>query len=73
MLPMALSEVLGISLSDVMKKYFDSSSEDKVARRITNDIDRRVTDEEGELWLAEEGRRLDVELELDHQRGDDTF
>jgi hypothetical protein len=73
MLPMALSEVLGISLSDVMKKYFDGASEDEVARRIANDIDKRVTNGEGELWLAEESRRLDEEMELDHQWGDDTF
>jgi hypothetical protein len=29
MLPVALSEVLGISLLEVMERYFDGSSEDE--------------------------------------------
>jgi hypothetical protein len=74
MLPMALSEVLGISLSNMMKKYFNGASdEDDIACRIVEDIDQRVTNEEGELWLANESRCLRAEMELDHQRGDDTF
>jgi hypothetical protein len=73
MLPMALSEVLGISLSDVMRKYFDIDDEDEIACRIADDINKRVTEGEGELWLAEEGRHLERDMELDHQRGDDTF
>jgi hypothetical protein len=73
MLPIALSEVLGISLSDVMKKYFDGASEEEVARRIANDIDKRVTDGEGELWLANKNCWLDAQMELDHQGGDDMF
>jgi hypothetical protein len=53
MLLMALSEVLGISLSDVMKKYFDgASSADEVAIHISEDVDKRIDSEEGELWLA---------------------
>jgi hypothetical protein len=56
-----------------MKKYFDVDDEDEIACKIAENIDKRITDGEGELWLAEEGRRLEIEMELDHQRGDDTF
>jgi hypothetical protein len=68
MLPLALSEVLGISLSEVMKKYFEgASSEDEVAIRISEDIERRVTNEEGELWLANERCRMEERMEREHQ------
>jgi hypothetical protein len=76
MLPMALSEVLRISLSEVMKKYFDGAgSEDEVAVQIAEDIDRRVTAEEGELWLANESHKLEDKMEHEHQgQGvDDAF
>jgi hypothetical protein len=74
MLPIALSEVLGISLSDVMKKYFDgASSEDEVAVRIAEDIDRRISNGEDERWLAVEARRREEEAERVHEGGDDTF
>jgi hypothetical protein len=48
MLPIALSEVLGISLSEVMVRYFDGSSDDERVRRIENALDRRRSEEEGE-------------------------
>jgi hypothetical protein len=74
MLPVALSEVLGISLSEVMEHYFNGSSEDERARRIGDAMDRKRSDEEGEEWLAGEARRRSVILERVHQnREDDSF
>jgi hypothetical protein len=74
MLPIALSEVLGISLSEVMECYFDGSGEDEWARWIGDAIDRKRSDEEGEEWLAGEARRRSVILERVHQsRDDDLF
>jgi hypothetical protein len=55
MLPIALSEVLGISLSEVMAKYFEGAcSVDEAAIRIAEDINRRVVADEGETWHANE-------------------
>jgi hypothetical protein len=48
MLPIALSKVLGISLSEVMIHYFDRSSDDERVRRIENTLDWRRSEEEGE-------------------------
>jgi hypothetical protein len=74
MLPIALSEVLGISLLEVMAKYFEGArSVDEAAIRIAEDIDRRVTAGEGEVWLANEQRKLEEQMEDDHRGGDDTF
>jgi hypothetical protein len=74
MLPTALSEVLGISLSEVMECYFDGSSEDERVRRIGDAIDRKRSDEEGEEWLAGEARRRSLVLERVHRnREDDSF
>jgi hypothetical protein len=74
MLPIALSEVLGISLSEVMEQYFDGLSEDEQVRRIGDAIDRKRSDEEGEEWLAGEACRRSVVLERVHRsREDDSF
>jgi hypothetical protein len=63
MLPIALSKVLGISLSEVMERYFDGSDEGERVRRI-----------EDEDWLAGEARRRSVVLEQAHlSREDDLF
>jgi hypothetical protein len=70
---MALSEVLSISLSEVMRKYFNGSSDNEMAHRIGDDIDRQVSNEEGEAWLVEEAHRLDLECECDHRGGDNMF
>jgi hypothetical protein len=48
MLPTALSEALGISLADVMSRYFDGSEESERVRRIEEALDRRREFEEGE-------------------------
>jgi hypothetical protein len=74
MLPTALSEVLRISLSEVMERYFDGSGEDERVHRIEAAIERRRSDEEGEDWLAGEARRRSMVLERAHRnREDDSF
>jgi hypothetical protein len=68
MLPLALSEVLGMSLLSVMKKYFEgANSADDVAIRVAEDIDRRVENGEGEIWLANEQHKLEERMEREHQ------
>jgi hypothetical protein len=62
-----------MSLSEVLRKYFDGASEDEVAHRIGTDIDQRISDGEGEVWVAEEACRLEQEAEHVHEGGDDTF
>jgi hypothetical protein len=74
MLPAALSKVLGISLSEVMERYFDGLGEDERVHRIEDAIERRRSDEEGEDWLAGEARRRSMVLERVHwNREDDSF
>jgi hypothetical protein len=76
MLPIALSEVLGISLSEVMAKYFEGAhSVDEAAIRIAEDIDRRVDNGEGEIWLANEQHKIQERMDQDHQGAgvDDSF
>jgi hypothetical protein len=74
MLPIALSEVLGISLSEVLERYFDGSNEDERVRRIEDAIDRKRSEEEGEEWLAGEACRRSKVFERAHQnRDDDSF
>jgi hypothetical protein len=63
MLPAALSEALGISLSKVMGHYFDGSDEETRVRRIEEALDRRRTFEEGEEWQAQESRKTEAILE----------
>jgi hypothetical protein len=68
MLPIALSEVLGISLSEVMKKYFKKArSTDEVATRISEDLDRRIANGEDEIWLDNECRRVEERMDCEHQ------
>jgi hypothetical protein len=74
MLPIALSKVLGISLSEVLERYFDGSTEDERVRRIKDAVDRKRSEEEGEEWLAGEARRRSKVFEWSHQnRDDDSF
>jgi hypothetical protein len=74
MLPAALSEALGISLADVMDRYFDGSEELVRVRRIEEALDRRREFEEGDEWLARESRRTSIMLEQIHQgQDDDSF
>jgi hypothetical protein len=71
MLPAALSEALGISLSDVMIRYFDGSDESERVRRIEEALDRRRELEEGDEWLARESHKTDAMLEQIHRGQDD--
>jgi hypothetical protein len=74
MLPAALSEALGICLSEVMDRYYSGS--DEVARvcLIEDALDRRRTIEEGEEWLAKEARKFDIIAEqINHGGSDDSF
>jgi hypothetical protein len=73
MLPIALSEVLGISLSEVMERYFDGSGEDKRVCCIEDALDCKRSEEKGEEWLAGEARGGSAILERVHQGVDDTF
>jgi hypothetical protein len=74
MLPAALSEVLGISLSEVMEHYFNGSGEDERVRRIEDAMERKRSDQEGEDWLAGEACRRSMVLERVHRnREDDSF
>jgi hypothetical protein len=73
MLPVALSEVLGISVSEVMERYFNGSEEDVRVCCIEEALDRKRLEHEGEEWLAEEARCLSLDLESTHRGGDDTF
>jgi hypothetical protein len=41
MLPAALSKALGVSLADVMMRYFDGSEESVRVRQIEEALDRR--------------------------------
>jgi hypothetical protein len=74
MLPVALSEVLGISLLKVMERYFDGSGEDERVCRIEDALERKRSEDEGEEWLAGEAHRRSRILERAHQnRDDDSF
>jgi hypothetical protein len=71
MLPAALSEALGISLSEVIDRYFNGSDEAERVRLIENALDRRRSEEEGEEWLVGEACRRSTMLEWVHQGSDD--
>jgi hypothetical protein len=74
MLPVALSEALGISLSEVINRCFNGSDEVERVRLIEDALDRRRTVEEGEEWLAEEAWKRDTITERVHRgRDDDSF
>jgi hypothetical protein len=74
MLPTALSEVLGVSLAEVMNRYFDGSEESIRVRRIEEALDRRREMEEGEEWLTRESERTAAILERIHRgQDDDSF
>jgi hypothetical protein len=72
MLPTALSEALGISLSDIIDRYFDGSEESERVRWIEEALDRRRTFKEGEEWLAQESCKMSAMLERIHRGQDDN-
>jgi hypothetical protein len=65
--------MLGISLSEVLARYYSISDLDERGHLIGEAMDRRRSEEEGEEWLAEEARRRDVVAELVHRGEDDTY
>jgi hypothetical protein len=73
MLPEALSDALGISLSEVLGRYYSISDLVERGRLIGEAMDRRRTEEEGEEWLSEEAHKWKVMAELVHRGGDDTY
>jgi hypothetical protein len=73
MLPKALSDALGISLSEVLNHYYSVSDLVERGRLIGEAIDRRRTTEEGGEWLEVESRRMDTIVEMVHRGGDDMF
>jgi hypothetical protein len=72
MLPEALSDALGISLSEVLARYYIISDLDERGHVIGEVIDRRRSEEEGEEWLAGEARRRSLIQERVHQNRDDA-
>jgi hypothetical protein len=71
MLPKALSDALGISLSEVLAHYYSITDLEERDHVIGEAIDRRRSEEEGEEWLAGEARRRSAILERVHRGGDD--
>jgi hypothetical protein len=67
MLLEAVSEALGISLSEVLNLYFGEFDDVEQGHLIGDAIDRRRMGEEDQAWLDEE------EAKLIHRGGDDTF
>jgi hypothetical protein len=72
LLPEAVSEALGISLSEVLNLYFRELDEDTRDRLVWDAIDRRRGEEEDMDILREESRRAD-EAEFRSYYEDDTF
>jgi hypothetical protein len=73
-LPAALSEALGISLSEVMDQYYSESDNAKRDCLIGNALDRKRTEEEGEDWLWEEACKAAIAAEfVHHGREDDSL
>jgi hypothetical protein len=73
MLPEELSEVLGVSLSEVLARYYSGLDISERGHLIGDTLDRKQLEEEGEEWLAEEARKRDIVAELVHRGGDDTY
>jgi hypothetical protein len=71
-LPEAVSEALGISLSEVLHLYFGELDEDTRDRLVWDVIDRRRGEEEDMDILREGSRRAD-EAEFRSYYEDDTF
>jgi hypothetical protein len=73
MLPEAISEALGISLSKVLDLYFGGVAVEQRDRLIWDVINRRRMSVEDEAWLEAESRRQAAAAEMVHRGGDDTF
>jgi hypothetical protein len=71
MLPEVLSEALGVSVSEVMRLYYNESDDIKRDHLIGDALDHKRTEEEGEEWLKEEAQKREVVAELVHRRRED--
>jgi hypothetical protein len=69
MLPEALSDALGITLSEVLDHYYSVSDLAERGCLIGEALDRRRTIEEGEEWLEAESRRMATVAEMVHRGG----
>jgi hypothetical protein len=72
MLPEAISEALGISLSEVFDLYFRDIDEVIREYLVWDAIDRHRGEEEDMSWLEENSRR-EQEAEIRSYREDGTF
>jgi hypothetical protein len=59
-LPKAISEALGIDLSEVLSLYFGELDDARRGRLIGDAMDRRRAIKEGEAWLAVEACERDI-------------
>jgi hypothetical protein len=73
MLPEAISEALGNSLSEVLDLYFRDISDEQWDRLVWDAIDRRRINVEDEAWLEGESRRRNAVAEMVYRGGDNTF
>jgi hypothetical protein len=72
MLPEALSEALGVSLSEVLDRYYSELDEDKRGRMIGDALDRKRMGNEDQGSLDQEARRH-AEEDLYRREPDDTY
>jgi hypothetical protein len=72
MLPEAISEVSGISLSEVLDLYFGELDEVRRGRLIGDAINRRMMGEQDREWLEGEARRRNA-MEISSYREDSSF
>jgi hypothetical protein len=71
-LPEAVSEALGISLSEVLNLYFGELNEETRDHMVWDAIDRCRGEEEDMIWMREYHRR-EEEAEFRLYYEDDTF
>jgi hypothetical protein len=72
MLPEAVSEALGISLSEVLDLYFGELDEVRRGLLIGDTLDRRMLGERDREWVEGESRRRDA-AEVSSYREDNEF
>jgi hypothetical protein len=73
LLPEAIGEALGISLSEVLGLYFRDVSEEQRDHLVWDTIDRRRMNVEDEAWLEAESQRMEAVAEMVHRGGDDIY
>jgi hypothetical protein len=73
MLPEAISEALGISLSEVLDLYFRGINEEQRDHLVWDAVDRRRMNTEDEAWVEAESQRIDAVAEMVHCGGENTY